>query len=813
MTEKPLDTSNLKSVLDNLSRPGSLQHDDFLQSWVVQECLATIPEARTWPAEYLIGRALELQLQQWSDSFRFDGAYRKAWMEIFCLMAAYFRHQPGLPAYQKRPTLSQLGRTFLDLEELSRLVPGREHEADQLLNALDLKPFWYAFARKEDETYGTSTMDQLLRRAIAHLAAWLDTRTRLKNAPAAHMPLADDTRLSTNGTTEEPTTITMTDVLRLYREHVFPPSLVFVPDEWQSLFETLQVDGLVVLRGCAGSGKTHFLYALGAHIHQAGQVPLYVYLPDYAPFSTDMDILRFVAIHGSFGQCYRDERLQSDFEKALALAQQHGHLVVLADGADDLFEHEVASVAARLVPFRRMVVAERTPRLPVERNTSPILHMPRLGDQSFTALLAAWQVTPEKADNAIAIFHQQAGVDNLELLLLTGEMARTAPHLHIAPVVGEWIRRRLQRARSTGKVVDEQRKAQRLLQLLALKRIERDFSPGAHRRFAREDLRNMFWTTLIKPDHEDEGWLLIERCERAGLLVRDSSGWDFTDRAVFQWLSADRLIEQERYWLSWRSAYQPLLQWTAALVAHRAEAYHIEKFFERLRTTLPYWCDLAYLDLADVLSIFRDRSRPMVARVCEQVHAKLKLLAQMDSERLRQAAQEHANRAGIDLGLAAAQSSASPPAIPHELESRACDLRDLLSCLKIALPREREEHWLEDASVQSGFIEVLCMADNADLKWDCAAWLRRSSLLRIVQVALFPPRRITAWELLARIARDPQRDNLTRTAAQSVLMRDDLILRLWHSGEIYQALVYDLLLATGKRLHLIYNTSQWELVS
>jgi len=77
MSDKPLDASGLKTVLEKLSQPGALQNDEFLQSWIVQECLRSILGAETWTAEYLSGRALERQLQQWSEEFRFDASYRK----------------------------------------------------------------------------------------------------------------------------------------------------------------------------------------------------------------------------------------------------------------------------------------------------------------------------------------------------------------------------------------------------------------------------------------------------------------------------------------------------------------------------------------------------------------------------------------------------------------------------------------------------------------------------------------------------------------------------------------------------------------
>ena len=194
-----------------------------------------MPESAPWTTEYLIGQALERQLQRWSGEFRFDAAYRKAWMEIFCLKAAYFRHLPGLPAYQKRPTLKQLSVTFSDVEELSRLVPGREHEADALLDAPELKGFWYALGPKTNQGVGTSTIDQLLKRAIANFADWLETRRTLKTTPTHQ-----------HETSRPAEANTAANALRLYREQVFPPTLPFLPEEWQHLLDSLPTEGQAV---------------------------------------------------------------------------------------------------------------------------------------------------------------------------------------------------------------------------------------------------------------------------------------------------------------------------------------------------------------------------------------------------------------------------------------------------------------------------------------------------------------------------------------------------------------------------------------
>jgi hypothetical protein len=256
-----------------------------------------------------------------------------------------------------------------------------------------------------------------------------------------------------------------------------------------------------------------------------------------------------------------------------------------------------------------------------------------------------------------------------------------------------------------------------------------------------------------------------------------------------------------------------LLQWTAALIAHRSQAYHVQHFFERLLKTLHDWSDLSWLELADVLALFHGDSGSVVSDVRAKVQDKLKVLAQYDSNHLRQAVQGRAQRLGLDVNLPEVHSGSTEGFLLPDLDSYAQDLPGLLNWLKIARPHGSEEQWLEDARVQSGLVRALCAADQTEVKWRCAAWLRRSSLSRALQTDLLSPRRVFIWEVLARIACDRQRDVLTRMAAKYVLARNDVVLAMWQVGEDYRALVFEVLLATGKRLHRIHDTGQWEVVA
>lgn len=131
----------------------------------------------------------------------------------------------------------------------------------------------------------------------------------------------------------------------------------------------------LVIQGSVGSGKTHLLYAIGQERKRAGLVPLYVRLSEYAPHASNMDILHFVATLGSFGQEYREESTRKDFEVALTEARRNDRLVLLADQADDLFESEWSLNGERLKEFSHFILAERSPRLLIDRASAVVMRL------------------------------------------------------------------------------------------------------------------------------------------------------------------------------------------------------------------------------------------------------------------------------------------------------------------------------------------------------------------------------------------------------------------------------------------------------
>ena len=98
-------------------------------------------------------------------------------------------------------------------------------------------------------------------------------------------------------------------------------------------------------------------------------------------------------------------------------------------------------------------------------------------------------------------------------------------------------------------------------------------------------------------------------------------------------------------------------------------------------------------------------------------------------------------------------------------------------------------------------------ATSPEVKRDCAAWLDRAPLSKVLEVHV-PEQRWwktkprSALEVLAYRALEPEGDELTRRWLYSLLAREDRVLQLWHRGDEYLPLVYELLLARDQRLFL-----------
>lgn len=829
---QPLDVVTLKEILDKLAIPGSLADHPILHSWIVEEYLEENPKGANYPAEFLIGKALERHLRLWGEEIQMDKRYIKAWKEIFCLKACYFQERPSLKAYRERSKLEVLGVILIDKRELVRLVPGRESEVDNLSDDPDLKNFWKLFERdKALAALPLSTTDGILKRGLKHLAERIETRRQQKYPEPAMVEVRRSVEAQALQTQEEPVVHSSTDLqpethieevvpaipskedpVLFYTSKVFPPRLAFVPQEWNDAIISAIAQAHVFVRGIAGSGKTHWLYAIADKLLSQNLLPLYVRLQEYAPFAAEMDILRFAAMSGDFGRVYREESLRSGFEKALAETEQIGRLVVLADDGDALLEHELAPIAAHLHSFRRLIVTERIPYLPLDRTSTKAISMPALADESLVAILQATGTSLESPTPFIADVRRAGLGDNLELLQFAArKMVEEGSRYHHVLPVADWVDHRLKRTRQSGlgESVDN---ARRFLRQLAAVRLGVSHGPERESGVSDTDIE-----MAARPLHLKEGGAqtLVDLCVRAGLLSPTQGRWEFTQPGLACFLAAEYLAESDLYGIPSGPRYRQLLTWTAALLARRGHEDRIHEFFRQVERSIASETGLFALDLADLLAEFTGLQSATVSQMRAKVTEAFKQLAELEPNRLRLAIKERANRLGVDVGLANFEGEPEQIVSPESIDQYRRDLPDVLQDLNIPKPGGREEDWLTDSGVVFALIEHLREDRLVNAQVYAAYWLQRAPLWKIEMTqgrGLLRIERRSAAEEVARIALDPHLDEFRRALSRGVLATSESLSRLLERGEAYEALVYTILLALDKRLVFREHLHAWKFV-
>jgi hypothetical protein len=851
----------LKEILDKLAIPGSLTDHPILHSWIVEEYLEENPKGANYPAEFLIGKALERHLRLWSEEIQLDKRHVKAWKQIFCLKACYFQERLGLNAYLERPTLDVLGAILIDKRKLVRLVPGRESEADDLPDDPDPKDFWKAFERdKALAALPHSTTDGILKRGLKHLAERIETRRQQKypepaavevrrsveartsqaekHEPAVTAPTSDLSLTPQSGDISQTIPVQAEPVVHssadlhpeargehvmlpvspkedpalLYTSRVFPPRLAFVPQEWADAINSAAAADHVFVRGIAGSGKTHLLYAIADRLLSQNLLPLYIHLPEYVPFAAETDILRFAAVYGDFGRVYREESLRSGFERALAEIEQMGRLVVLVDDGDALLEHELAPVAARLRNWRRLIITERTPYLPLDCTSMKVISMPALADESLVEILRAAGTLLESPTLFIADLRRVALGDNLELMQVAAQrqVAEGERYHHVLPLA-DWVDHRLKRTRQSGlgESVDNARK---FLRQLAAVRLGVSYEPERKSGVSDADIEMAARPLHLKPGSTQA---LVDMCVRAGLLLPTQGRWEFMQPGLACFLAAEYLAESDLYGIPSGSRYRQLLNWTAALLAHRGHEGRIHEFFRQVEKSTAGETDLCALDLADLLAEFTGFQSATVSQMRVKVGEVFKRQAQLESNRLRLAIQERASRLGVDVGLANLEGEPEQIVSPESIDQYRRDLPDVLQDLGVPQPGGSEEDWLTDSRVVFALIDHLREDRLVNAQVYAAYWLHHAPLWKIEMTqgrGLLRAERRSAVEGVARIALDPHLDEFRRTLSRGVLATAESLSRLLEYGETCEALVYTILLALDKRLVFREHLRVWKFV-
>lgn len=592
----------------------------------------------------------------------------------------------------------------------------------------------------------------------------------------------------------------VTDTLDLYLHHVLPPAPPFIPAEWRAIVASASSQPRAFIHGGVGSGKTQVLYAIAHELRQAGQVPLYLRVSDYARYATDMDIIQFAATADVFWQTFHDETLSREFAKALAEAQRSDRLVLLADQCDDLFENEWSNVSRMLNRFQRLIVAERASHLPIDRTVSATINMPTL---SVPALidLARTKSAPNLHESQLLEIQEQGIELTPAIMSVVAEIVRTTGDLHPVTIMRTWIDDLLRKARSTESLVAALDKAHKLLPELARIQQSLDWPRGEPNDLTDDTVNRVFRDPALQLRDQTEGRTLLDFCARAGLLVHVGPSWQFTSPTIEHFFAAEYTARET--WTSLWPRQRTLMAWTTALLVRHGSSRQQDRFFAQLKLALERVTDLSALEAMDILgeagidfpaaSIFKDETL-----------RRFKDLAKVESDAVRYAVQFRAERLGLKVGLPR-QYGPPPDLIPdHVLDSYARDLPELLRQLDTELPKGREDQWLENRGVLNALIEGLRTQRDPIIRHPCAAWLHRSALAKITEIQIpsrpLKSRLLTALEVLADIASDPAENTLVRVLAKSALAKDEFVLQLWKSRTAHLPLVYELLLAMDKRL-------------
>ena len=475
-------------------------------------------------------------------------------------------------------------------------------------------------------------------------------------------------------------------------------------------------------------------------------------------------------------------------------------LVVIVDQCDDLFENELSKVSQSLNTFPRLILAERSPRLLIDRVTAATINLPALSLPSLLELAGASGMSGLHESELVEL--QQQGIElNPAIVGVVEQVARASTDRHAVVIIGAWIDGLLHQARSTDTIVAEADKAHRVLQKLAHIHQRIDWPPSEPNDLIRDNVPRFFRDPALQLKNEDEGLLLLDLCTRAGLLTRDQETWRFVNATIERFFTAEYAASIP--WTSLWPRRRELMAWVTAILTRHGSEREQERFFSQLKLTLERSTDLSTLEVLDILDE-AGFSLPAASDFKDETLRRFRDLAKIESDAVRFAVQKRAEGHDLNVGLTRRYEPPESLIPGSALDNYAYDLPELLRHLGLKQPKGQEEEWLDNQGVLIGLIEALRTQGDPLIRYQCAGWLRRSSLPKKTRIQIpsqpLKSRTLSALEVLAEIASDPSENVLTRVLVKSMLAKDEFIVRLWTSRKEYVPLVYELLLATEKRL-------------
>ncbi|MFN8595297.1 MAG: NACHT domain-containing protein, partial [Anaerolineae bacterium] len=647
----PISTSDLKEVLEQIAIPGRLVNHSLLGSWLVAEYLQDHPDMAQVSPEFLIGQALEWQLELWSKEYPLAEAYHDDWLKIFCLKWFYFQKKPRLAAYQKHPTLAKLGEALIDAEVLAKLVPGKEAAAEELLEAEEYRAFWYSFGDTE-RTLAPNRASEKLKAALEAFAEQIETRRAHKFASPARLPQLEQSVANAHGiqqsvvVTTQPaaqTNVTPVELVEyqqiLNRQHPVivgykPPacrvdvagSSASIPGEVAARRFVEQYH-TVIIQGEAGIGKTAFLAQLVIHAaRQINLIPVWVSLPEYFSREASSDFPGFVSDH-VFARWYPENR--ETFRSELSQAERKRQVVWLLDGYDELSPTQRTTVNREIALLDRFVLTTRT--------SQPALNHP---------LNAQVQLLPIDRDDALAFIEAlhpttrgsisdwmdhnadvQRALTNSLILRQAAEVVQDSPQgLQLTAVLNRAITEQMMTHVHLRSTVDSDviSRARIALGHLAWQVLSPQRELDRDRNQVSDHELRAAWNVQNNPPED----LFYDILRATGLLSKDANGWNFWSDLIRDELAAECAVTEKL--IHTELAYYPqytrvIAFWVAKLMSSQQPQPAIEllrnllvdseedPYGARLMTVVAALKECRFIKHIELASIRHQVEQPLVA--------------------------------------------------------------------------------------------------------------------------------------------------------------------------------------------------------